>query len=125
MMISHPFTGVGFVSFGPAFPTYSDARPRIAHNTFFQVAGEQGVLGGVAYLFFTFIALNRLRKNGKRLAEIPQKTDSERLLYCMNEACFLGFAGFSTCAIFLSLANYDLMYCLLVIANRTLLDGEA
>ena len=125
MMISHPFTGVGFVSFGQAFPNYSDARPRIAHNTFFQVAGEQGVLGGLSYLIFTFIALNRLRKNGARLAVIPQKTDSERLLYCLNESCFLGFAGFSICAIFLSLANYDLFYCLLVLSNRTLLDSEA
>lgn len=124
MMLAHPLTGVGFASFGQAFPTFSESIPRIAHNTFFQVAGEQGVLGGLAYIIFTLTALNRLRRNGIALRKAKQ-SDDVRLAYCMNEACLLGFAGFTVCGAFLSLANYDIMYYLLILSNRTLLEGDA
>lgn len=123
MMISHPLTGVGFASFGQAFPNYSEAAPRIAHNSFFQLAGEQGVIAALAFALLTLSTINRLRKNGRHLLELKQ-TEQTHFYYCMNEASYLGFLGFSVCAVFLSLANYDIMYCLLIISNKILLDSE-
>ncbi len=119
MMATHPITGVGFASFGQAFPDFSDIPPRIAHNTFFQIGGEWGVIAGGAYLILIFSTLNRLRKNGNRLRTLTS-TDVGKLYYYINEACLLGLTGFFVCALFLSLQQYEVLYLLLLIANGTL-----
>lgn len=123
MMAAHPLTGVGFASFGQAFPDFSDIAPRIAHNTFFQIGGEWGVAAGIAYLVLIFSTLNRLRKNGNRLRKI-MSTELEKLYYYMNEACLLGLLGFFVCASFLSLQQYEVLYLLLLISNGTLVFSK-
>jgi len=124
MMAAHPLTGVGFASFGQAFPDFSDKRPRVAHNTFFQIGGEWGVIAGITYLTLLFSTINRLRKNGNRLRQLARQTDNpgneNRLYLCINEACLLGLTGFFVCSMFLSLQGYEVFYYLLVLANATL-----
>jgi O-antigen ligase len=122
MMLAHPLTGVGFASFGQAFPDFSDSVPRIAHNTFFQIAGEYGIIGAGAYLVLLLSTLNRLRKNGIGLRAY-RGTEPGWFYYCLNEACLLGLTGFFVCALFLSLETYDIFYYLLILANGTLLGS--
>lgn len=119
MMEAHPFVGVGFASFGQAYPTYSKHRPHIAHNTFFQIAGECGIFAGALYLLLMGTTLNRVRKNADRLALISD--DREALFYyLLNEASFYSLVGFFVCAMFLSLQTYSLWYYLLLMANLAL-----
>ncbi len=121
MMAAHPLTGVGFASFGQAFQDFSDKRPRVAHNTFFQIGGEWGILAGVTYLLLIFSTINRLRKNGVRLRPPPDATDEKLVQYYLNEACLLALIGFFVCSMFLSLQQYEVLYYLLLLANATLL----
>jgi probable O-glycosylation ligase (exosortase A-associated) len=119
MMEAHPLTGVGFASFGQAFPDFSDKRPRVAHNTFFQIGGEWGIAAGVTYLVLVLSALNALRKNGTRL-RLLSDSEETRLYYHVNEACLLGLGGFFVCSMFLSLQGYEVLYYLLVLSNGVL-----
>lgn len=119
MMSSHPVTGVGFASFGQAFPTYSDKRPRVAHNTFFQIGGEWGVLAGMTYLVLVISTVNRLRKNGTTLKARGDQED-DRFLFCINEAALLALVGFFVCSMFLSLQGYEIFYYLLLLSNAIL-----
>jgi O-antigen ligase len=115
MMVEHPLTGVGFSSFGQAYPYFSDTRPRIAHNTFLQVGAEYGIGAGICYAAMIFLALRGLWRRNLRDASRGGDTDS-LFLYCMNEACLLGLIGFCVCSMFLSLEKYDVLYCLLILA---------
>lgn len=123
MMEAHPLVGVGFASFGQAYPSYSKTHPRIAHDTFFQIGGECGVLAGALYLILMISTLNRLRKNGNRLA--GKSDDQEvRFYYLLNEACFYSLVGFFVCGMFLSLETYSVWYYLLLMANAALLKSK-
>jgi putative inorganic carbon (HCO3(-)) transporter len=122
MMATHPITGVGFASFGQAYQYFSPTRPRVAHNTFFQVGAEWGVIAGFTYLFLMFSTLNRLRKMGKRLREVD--TDEGRLHYYLNDASMLALVGIFVCSMFLSLDRFELFYFLLLLANGALVGGE-
>lgn len=119
MMEAHPFVGVGFASFGQAYPTYSKTHPRIAHNTFFQIGGECGILAAALYLYLMGSTLNSLRKNSNRLALMTEDHDA-RFYYLLNEASFYSLVGFFTCAMFLSMQSYSVWYYLLLIANLAL-----
>lgn len=124
MMESHPFIGVGFASFGQAYPKYSRTHPRIAHDTFFQIGGECGIFAGALYLFLMGATLNRLRKNGNRLIGVTDIPDV-RFYYLLNEACFYSLIGFLVCAVFLSLQAYSVWYYLLLMANAALYGAKA
>lgn len=124
MMLAYPFTGVGFASFGQAFPDFSDSIPRIAHNTFFQIGGEYGVLAAIVYLVLIFFTLNRLRIKGYLLRNM-QMTNLRNFYYCLNEACLLGLTGFFVCSLFLSLEKYEVFYYLLILANGVSLFADA
>lgn len=119
MMEAHPFVGVGFASFGQAYPTYSKTHPRVAHDTFFQIGGECGILAGLLYLILMGTTLNRLRKNANRLASAINDNEV-RFYYLLNEACFYSLVGFFTGALFLSLQTYSVWYYLLLMANLAL-----
>lgn len=124
MMVAHPITGVGFASFGQAFPEFSPIPPRIAHNTFFQVGGEWGVGAALAYLVLMVSTLNRLRINGRRLRAAGDAENGTVYLF-LNEASLLSLTGFFVCSLFLSLEKYEVLYYLLLVANATLLGGSA
>ncbi len=119
MMAAHPLTGVGFASFGQAFSHFSDKRPRVAHNTFFQIGGEWGVIAAATYLVLMLSTLNRLRKNGRRLREHVGSAEG-KICFHINEACLLALTGFFVCAQFLSLQQYEVLYFLLLVSNSVL-----
>jgi putative inorganic carbon (HCO3(-)) transporter len=124
MVRDHPVTGVGLGSFGPAFPDYSDKKPREAHNTAFQISAESGAIAGVMYLLVVVVSIIALWRNGTRLRD--QRVDSpvpgERdQLYLINEAVLIAFLGFVVCALFLSLQLSEIFYCLCLLVNAVLL----
>jgi putative inorganic carbon (HCO3(-)) transporter len=124
MVRDHPVTGVGLGSFGPAFPDYSDKKPREAHNTAFQISAESGAIAGVMYLLVVVVSIVALWRNGTRLRD--QRVDSavpgERdQLYLINEAVLIAFLGFVVCALFLSLQLSEIFYCLCLLVNAVLL----
>lgn len=123
MMEAHPFVGVGFASFGQAYPTYSKTHPHVAHDTFFQIGGECGVFAGLLYLVMMGVTLNRLRKNSNRLV-VLKETPEVNFYYLLSEACFYSLIGFFVCAIFLSLQAYSLWYYLLLMSNFALLKSN-
>ncbi len=111
MIKKHPFLGVGLASFGPAFPDFSDKKPRAAHNTFFQIAAESGIVAGISYLFIilsAFLLLFRASKFYK---------DKDPLLYFVSEATLTSLLGFFVCSMFLSLHLFEGFFYLCVIVN--------
>ena len=120
MMRTHPVTGVGLASFGPAFPNYSPKEPREAHNTVLQVAGESGLFAGLALLLLVLATLRALWRNATRLRALPAPEGRGHILALLNEATLVALCGFSVCALFLSLQMYEILYFLLVLANGIL-----
>jgi len=115
MARSHPFTGVGLASFGPAFPHYSNYEPRVAHNTFLQILAESGVLAGMMYVMVVVTCIKELWRNGKWLKNTGEARN--RLLHLMNEATLIAFVGLTVCSLFLSLQVYEIFYFLCLLVN--------
>ena len=116
MIAAHPITGVGLAAFGTAFADYSDKQPRQAHNTFFQIAAESGVIAGVMYLLILFRIASYSWNKRKDIRE-------KDFCYYAGEAVSLSAIGFGVCSMFLSLQVYEIFYYLCVIANvLTFLD---
>jgi probable O-glycosylation ligase (exosortase A-associated) len=109
MMLAHPFTGVGPGAFIRAFPGYSEAVPRAAHNTLFQFGAEYGPVAALAFVSLIVSSLWALRRNGKRLASQGNETGS---LYLLNEAILTAMLGVTVCAMFLTLQLFELLYFL-------------
>ncbi len=119
MIIAHPITGVGLGSFGPAFPYYSRHHPREAHDTFYQIAAESGLVAGIMYALTVLSLISSLWKNGRELKNLAPTEESNTLLM-VNEATMIGFTGLAVCSIFLSLQQFEIFYCLNVLANSVL-----
>jgi putative inorganic carbon (hco3(-)) transporter len=120
MIAAHPLSGVGLASFGVAFPDFSDKKPREAHNTFFQITAESGVVAGVMYLLLGFGSVIALWRNGKRLKTASAGGPDARL-YFINEAVLCGMWGFVSCALFLSLQMSEIFFCLCALVHVVLL----
>jgi probable O-glycosylation ligase (exosortase A-associated) len=119
MIVDHPLTGVGLASYGPAFPHYSDKKPREAHDTFLQITAESGIGAGAMYVLIVFSTIGGLWKAGNvRRHAVETATD---FLFAANEAVLAGFAGLVVCSLFLSLQQFEVFYCLLVLANGVIL----
>lgn len=110
MIAANPIFGVGLSAFGTAFPDYSDKRPREAHNTFFQIAAESGLLAGIMYLLILWNIISRAWKNFSGEEKMS-------FLYLANEAIFVSVIGFAVCSMFLSLQVYEVFYYICVVAN--------
>lgn len=120
MIDAHPMSGVGLASFGVAFPDFSDKKPREAHNTFFQIAAESGVVAGLMYLLLALGSVIALWRNGKRLKTGSPGGPDPRLYY-INEAVLCGMCGFVVCALFLSLQMSEIFFCLCALVHAVLL----
>lgn len=118
MILAHPLTGVGVASFGVAFPDFSNNHPRQAHNTFFQMAAEWGILAGIIYFFITIPVLVGLWNTGRKTR--LDQAGSRPLAYYVNESVLVGLLGLTVCALFLSLESYEIFYYLLILANGVL-----
>jgi O-antigen ligase len=115
MMLEYPITGVGVASFGMAYPDFSNADPREAHNTFFQIGAESGVFAVIFYLLF-------LAKTFKDLWPISKKSDLDLNLtgdfsLLMSKAVLSSWLGFIVCAFFLSLQVFEQFFYLALLSN--------
>lgn len=113
---SHPLTGAGLTSFVAAFRDYSPYQPRQAHNTFFQIAGESGIIAAIAYLFICVIAIKNLFQNSRFLR--ARQNDASNLFY-LNEAVLHAFIGCFVCSLFLSLQEFEIFYFLCLLTHVT------
>ena len=118
MIVAHPITGVGLASYGPAFPHYSDNRPREAHDTFLQIAAESGLVAGTMYALIVGTSLILLWRNGNKLKD--QKASNATSLWLINEAVLIGYCGLVVCSLFLSLQRFEIFYLLNVLTNAVL-----
>ncbi len=123
MILDHPLTGVGLASYGPAFPHYSPKKPREAHNTFLQIAAESGVVAGLMYLLVVADGLRSLWRNGNRLRRAGAEVRGN-FEFMLNEAVLISFTGLVVCSLFLSLQDFEVFYCLVVMTNGALLLAE-
>ena len=124
MIAAHPLTGVGLASYGPAFPDYSNKKPREAHDTLLQITAESGVFAGGAYALLVLGLLKGLWRNGRRLRARSATSREDLYLYLTNEATLVAIAGFVVCAMFASLQMYEVFYFLCAIAGATLYLGN-
>jgi probable O-glycosylation ligase (exosortase A-associated) len=120
MVSKYPISGVGLASFGPAFPDHSDKEPRVAHNTFFQISAESGIIAGIMYILITISIITGLWKNGIRYRNEHASSQMNHLLFYLNEATLVGFCGIVVCSVFLSLQVYEVFYFLCLISNTIL-----
>jgi putative inorganic carbon (HCO3(-)) transporter len=123
MIKSHPLTGVGISSFMQAFPSFSNNKPRVAHNTYLEITAECGFFAGIIYLFITLYSIFKLWVNSKII--IKNNTDHEisQFWFFLNEACLVSLVGFFVCALFLSLIRYEVYYYLLILTNICLIHS--
>jgi probable O-glycosylation ligase (exosortase A-associated) len=119
MIANHPITGVGLASFGPAFPDYSEHKPREAHNTFFQITAESGLIAGSMYVMLAITCFFSMLRNGTFLKR-NMSTREDETLYLINEALLVSFSGLLVCSLFLSLQLFEIFYCLAVMMNAIL-----
>lgn len=122
MIAAHPLNGVGIASFTTAFPDYSESKPREAHDTFFQISSESGLLAGTMYVLIASSVLLALWRNGKRLKGRKGDDDDEprRQLYLINEAVLVSFSGLIVCSLFLSLQMFEIFWVLCLLTNAIL-----
>lgn len=116
MAREHPVVGVGLASFGPAFPEFSEAIPREAHSTIFQIGAESGLVAALMYVLVTVGSILALWRNGVRmLKDDPQAARS--FLYLINEATLIASVGLAICSLFLSLQMFEIIYFLFLMTN--------
>jgi probable O-glycosylation ligase (exosortase A-associated) len=123
MIPDHPLTGVGLNSFGPAFPHYSEKRPREAHNTLLQITAESGILAGTVYLLIVVSSIVGLWRHGSRLRPIESESETNAL-YLISEATLVALCGLFVCSMFLSLQMFEIFYCLCLVVNAILFIGQ-
>lgn len=112
IMMRHPLTGAGLGNFAKAYPDFSDTQPHIAHNTFFQFGGESGAVAAFLYVAIIFNVFYSYIKQRKL-----DNTDIDPLLLAVKESVTGGILGFSICASFLNLGNYEILYFLLIVQS--------
>ncbi len=110
MIMSHPFIGVGIASFGQAFPYYSDGKPKVAHNTFIQIAAESGIFAGLSYILFMFYCVWGLFKS-------RDKFEVGSFEYYLCDAVLVSLCGFLVCSLFLTLNGFEIQFYLAILAN--------
>ncbi|OAG27000.1 hypothetical protein TH606_09235 [Thermodesulfatator autotrophicus] len=110
MLMDNPLTGVGLASFGQAFPFYSDKTPRMAHNTFVQIAAESGIFAGLFYILFMFCCVWGLFKYRNYFLR-------DSLEYYLCDAVLVSLCGFLACSLFLTLNGFEIQFYLAILAN--------
>lgn len=123
MIAAHPITGVGLASFGPAFPDYSAQQPREAHDTLLQITAQSGVLAGAMYVLIVLASITGLWRNGRRLRARDGPAQGGMLSY-LNDAILVALCGLVVCSLFLSLQEFEIFYCLNVLANAAVYLGR-
>jgi hypothetical protein len=102
---------VGPGNFLVAYHLYSDTQPFVAHNTLMQVASETGVISGVMYLLIfanSFMFYFRHRKY------FVERNDA--FMAAALDSATGSLLGFFSCALFLNLITYEVLYYVLVLS---------
>jgi len=123
MMKDHPVLGVGTARFMGAFPEYSSTKPHVAHNTWIQIAAENGVIAGLAFLSLFINAFVQFREQRKIMV---RNNITDPLLVQSNNLIICSLVGFFISSIFLNLAYYENFYYLIImsVVLRRLIDEE-
>ncbi len=108
MAKDRPFTGIGIGKdiFVLVFPFYHWGTPFVAHNSFLQLLAEAGFLALFIFLlllFFTFRKLRGIRK-------IISKANENSWIYNYSHMLEVGLIGYIVSGMFLSRADFDLLY---------------
>ena len=125
MVRAKPVIGVGYENFVPMYIYYRsspDERPRVAHNTYVQMAAETGLPTFVVFLgiiLLTFLSIRRVRRKAKKAFG-----DSWFIRYA--DCIEVSILGYMAGGMFLNEAHFDLFYTLvaLMIALETILEKE-
>lgn len=114
MIKEHPITGVGTSVFRVAFPSFSDASPREAHSTIFEICAENGLVAGFAWIMvILYTAIGPWRRREQR-AQHGSSDDYSFDNYAMG-ALTAAVAGYAVCSMFLSLGGFEgLLYLALL-----------
>lgn len=111
----YPILGVGAQRFQDAsrklFPQYGSSY--VAHNTFFQIASNSGLLAGLLYIYIYFYNLRAYR------LAIKNKISHYPFLDYANHSIFIALTGFYVSSIFLDLLIFEGYYLLLALSAVT------
>ncbi|MAF27411.1 MAG: hypothetical protein CME07_06050 [Gemmatimonadetes bacterium] len=98
-----------------AFPYYSNSHPRVAHNSWVQLAAECGFVAVGAYsalIVLTALSLYRTRKR------IPLLQEEQRRTVRTLEGAFSGsLIGYLVCGFFLSMEDFEFFYLLVALVQ--------
>lgn len=106
MAQDRPLTGVGFRMFVPMFNYYHWFQPRVAHNSYLQLLAENGFIALTIFLLLLILSFLKLRNIRKKIPWNQQSVWIHNYSH-MLEA---GFVGYIVSAMFLSRADFDLLY---------------
>ena len=111
MIKDYPFLGVGPGNFLVAYHIYSDTQPFVAHNTLMQVASETGVISGAMYLLIFANSFLFYIRHRKRFIE-----REDGFMVAVLDATTGSLLGYFSCALFLNLITYEILYYVLVLS---------
>ncbi|MBC8553024.1 MAG: O-antigen ligase family protein [Candidatus Brocadiales bacterium] len=111
----YPILGVGASRFQHAsivmFPEFNSSY--VAHNTFFQIASNSGLLAGILYLWIYYYNIKIFRRAVKNnISQYP-------FLDYANKSIFVSLSGFYFCSIFLDMLIFEGYYFLLILSITT------
>jgi len=110
MALHNPLFGVGLKRYVAAFPSYSASTPRVAHNSWVQLAAECGLGALAAYGMLVFLTVRSIRAVEKRVRFFPDADQYlSQMLLRMFEA---SIAGYLVCGFFLSMEDAEFFYVL-------------
>ena len=110
MIIAYPITGIGLASFGQAYLYFMEGRPKVAHNTFIQIAAESGIPACFFYVLLMLNCMNSLLKNRDLFGK-------ESFGYYLSDATLISLGGFLVCSLFLTLTGFEIQFYLIILAN--------
>jgi probable O-glycosylation ligase (exosortase A-associated) len=118
MVEDRPLTGVGVGNFLVHFRRYAPDPddPHVAHSSFFQILGDAGLPGVLAWLSIVagiFLAAVRVERRMKALDR--GRWSDERYCIMVVKASLLGYV---VCGAFLSMEDFDFLFQLLAITSR-------
>jgi hypothetical protein len=107
MMLDYPLLGVGTERFLSAYPIYQDGTIHTTHNTFFQIAANNGIFAGAIYLYLFYLSF--------KMHKQMRIGDTAKDYKMINDASIAALTGFFILSMFLDLMAYEIFYFLLLI----------
>lgn len=111
LALKHPILGVGPQRFIQASAHYYPGKSvHVAHNTFLNFSANTGLISGLCYLSFFWVARKMYKWNKKALESHPDKFHTY-----VNKASIVAMVGFFVGAVFLDLIIFEPFYFLLLV----------